>query len=1030
MSTTKTLIVQQLKNDEVRIATWESVGTRYKPGSVTITGFIRRLQTPDACFNTRGIDAGLTIDIVRKYDACRDEDVIIDGRVLTVTVVDKKTKAKTERPAKYDDLKRNFVHAYAFQFKDGHKTKLENLQASDSNPLIIFDADHLSESGMTTEDAKKALFAHPACVFAATSLGGNGVFACYRIDEAVWPKCIELGKASHQRADLIEALLRTITASTGIDYDPQCKDQTRCRAASYDAAPLIRDFASCEAIPMPDAAQIARVSEREIKRAPGRPRKYPELATDTPKRWRERMKALAGCPMGGRKSARFGAMVEAWRLHLTMGLDLALLEGEIRAACEANKLHDDAAALSSWDENWQQAQARVEAECSDVLSFEQLQDVLSRHGGAERIKDNVRVSCTTFEAWDALRAAFMRDYYPVASDKPAGAVALTPDHSAREMKAGQWQTLLKRRIYCLKEGKFASFEQASHESAFCQIRPTVDYSRPAGELKELPGRDDLRTFEINRAHEVPPIEAAYDSDAWRRALMLLGWIAHRFERPNEAQWYLSYIAQALCNVKRKPCTAIDLLCTTGGGAKSVLAMGVTQFIWGYDGAVQNVDSETRPGMPFNGSLSEALFIVDDEAPIYKGPMVEAYNEQVTDPTFKVKRKYMDVAVINSQHRFIRTSNHERIGYNGGTERRCAVFRIPAPETPLAYDTVFLDYIAPYIGLIDPKDPARRPSDYEQVRGAFIDLLRRFYNSELYFDVTKPPPASTLKDASKFLAILSDKTATRIAQWMIARKNAEGAFKRRSAIELAREVTGASFGLVELSPTEVRNACKAYPKVFNYDTNGWRLLDDAYRALTDDALDTCAPPDEWRALDEWRPQYAGDALEDIEPPLEFDEKSAGIQADAPIKAGAYDLYESSLKPTIYDDNLKQTRAYLRADLEADAPLLATARRAWRGLECPPIDLIHGPADAVGAWMIDASSCPAFPPFFTRLTGGMALAIPQVWGSAPDADRAQYVAQWAHQLAGAYERVKRWRDADIMTRLYHSMMQTCSIQRRAR
>lgn len=1025
MSTPKTPLAQPLKNDEVRIATWESVYPRRAPGNVTITGFLRRLMTPAACFNKLGVDAGLTIEIVRQYNARRDADVLIDGRVLNV--VDSETKKR--RPAKYADLKREFVRAYAFQFMDGHKTKLETLQESDCNPLIIFDADHLSENGITTEAAKKALFAHPACVFAATSLGGDGVFACYRIDEAVWPRCIQLGKASPQRAALIKALLQAITTSTGIAYDSQCTDQTRCRAASYDAAPLIRDFDACESIPMPDAAQVARVSEQKPKRSPGRPRAFPAFSTDTPKRWRERVKALAGCPMGGRKNARFGAMVEAWRLNLTMGLDLALLEQDIRAACDANKLHDDAAVLSSWDENWQKAKALAEAEYADVLSFEQFQDVLARHGGAEQIKDNVRVSCTTFEAWGALREALLRDYYPVASDKPAGAVSLTSDHTAREMKSGQWQTLLKRRVYCLKEGKFASYEQATHEYAFCQIRPTVDYSRPAGELHALPDRDGLRTFEINRAHEVPPIEAAYDSDAWERALMLFGWIARRFERPNEAQWYLSYIAQAVCNVQRKPCTAIDLLCTTGGGAKSVLAMGVTQFIWGYDGAVQNVDSETRPGMPFNGSLSEALFIVDDEAPVYKGPMVEAYNEQVTDPTFKVKRKYMDVAVINSQHRFIRTSNHERIGYNGGTERRCAVFRIPAPETPLVYDPIFSDYVAPYIGLIDPKDPARRPSDYEHVRGAFIDLLRRFYKSELYYDVTKPPPASTLKDASKFLAILSDKTAMRIAQWMIARKTAEAAFTRRSAKELAREVNGASLGTVELSPAEVRNACKAYPKVFLYNSNGFCLSEAAYRALTDDDLDACAPPDEWRPLDEWRPQYGGGACEDIEPPLEFDEKSAGVQSCAPtIKAGV-DLYEASLKPTIYDANLQKARAYLRADLEAEAPILATARRAWRGLECPPIDFIHLDAAHVGTWMIEASSCPAFPPFFTRLTGGMALALPLVWGSAPDADRAQYVAQWAHHLAGGYERVKRWRDADIMSRLYHSMMQTCAILRRA-
>ena len=516
---------------------------------------------------------------MRKYSARRDENVIIDGRPLTV--IDCKTK--TERPAKYADLKTQFVRAYAFQFKDGHKTKLDTLQASDSNPLIIFDADHLSESGITIDAAKKALFSHPACVFAATSLGGDGVFACYRIDEAVWPRCIALGKASPQRAELIEALLETITARTGIDFDPQCKDQTRCRAASYDAAPLIRDFDDCEAIPMPDAAQIARISKRETKRSPGRPAIYPAISVDTPARWQKRMKALAKCAEGGRKAARYGAMVEAWRLHLTTGLDLALLEREIRAACDANGLHADAKVLAEWDENWNNAKADADAECADVLSFEQLQAVLSRHGGAELIADNAQVSCTTFEAWRALRGALLRDYYPVASDKPAGAIAITSDHTAREIKAGQWQTLLKRRIYCLKEDKFASFEQATHEYAFCQIRPTVDYSRPAGELRALPDRDGLRVFEINRAHEVPPIEDAYDKDAWQRALMLFGWITRRFERPNEAQWYLSYIAQALCNVKRKPCTAIDLLCTTGGGAKSVLAMGVTQFIWGYDG---------------------------------------------------------------------------------------------------------------------------------------------------------------------------------------------------------------------------------------------------------------------------------------------------------------------------------------------------------------------------------------------------------------------------------------------------------------
>ena len=442
-------------------------------------------------------------------------------------------------------------------------------------------------------------------------------------------------------------------------------------------------------------------------------------------------------------------------------------------------------------------------------------------------------------------------------------------------------------------------------------------------------------------------------------------------------------------------------------------------------AVQNVDSETRPGMPFNGSLSEALFIVDDEAPIYKGPMVEAYNEQVTDPTFKVKKKYMDVVGINSQHRFIRTSNHERIGYNGGTERRCAVFRIPAPETSLANDPIFLDHIAPYIGLIDPKDPARRPADYEFVRGAFIDLLRKFYHSELYCDVTKPPPASSLKDASKYLAILSDKTAMRIAQWMIDHKTSETIFPRRSAKELAREMNDASIGF-ELSPAEVRNACKAYPKVFAYNSNGFSLFDKAYRALIADDFDVCAPADEWRPLDEWRPQYDGDAFADIEPPLAFDEKRAP-KADAPHIEARFDVYEAALKPMFYDADLQETRIFLNADLEVETPALATARRAWRGLECPPIDFIHQGADAVRAWMIDACSCPAFPAGVTRITGAVAMDLPVFWRSAPDAVRAAYIAQWAKTLAGAYERVKRWRDADIMTRLYHAMMQIIPVQK---
>lgn len=1007
----------QLKrvSEDISLALWGCVVGRPAPNSTPFSVFLNRLKTPGACFNRRGIDAGLTIEIVREAKRSGGP-LTVDGAPICIP-----DKDGQPRPATYADAKASFVCAYAFQFRHGRKTQLKQLEADDCNPLLVFDADHVND----VEATKQTLFAHPACVCAAASLGGDGVFAVMRLDEKFWPRCIDLEKAGdhEQRKGLVRAALAAITAATGVEYDPQCVDITRCRAASFDAAPLIRPYDECAPLPIPAAPLYKTRTPRTPSpspaqsgspRAPGRPAAIGGLSLDTPRAWQARIKALAKCAQGGRKAARYGAMIEAWRLHLTTGIDIDLLAAEIRHACEVNGLHNDEKVLAEWGENWSNARAAALEATANLLSLDTLRDILATPGGAERIPDNAHIAADQFEVWQALRGALLRDYFPIASDKPAGAVAIAST-TARELKTTQWQSLLKRRVFCAKTNKFATFEAATHEYQFCTIRPTVDYARPAGELRVLPDKDGLRVFEINRARAVPALNDAYDKDAWQRAQAIFQWITRRFEHPNEAQWYLSYIAQALCDVKRKPCTAIDLLCTTGGGAKSILATGVTQFIWGFNGAVQNADSETRPGQPFNGSLSEALFIVDDEAPVYRREAIEAYNGLITSPDFPVKRKYCDVDAVVSQHRFFRTSNHERIGYNGGTERRCAVFRIPAPDTSLATDMYFLEYIAPYIGLVDPKDPARRPADYELVRGAFVDLLRLFYRSELYCDVTKPPPASELKDASKYLAILSDKTAMSIAQYFINAKERTANIPRESAAKLAIYLSTEH----PINAAEVRQTCKQYRHIFVYNSNGFTLDPAAYRILTANDIDAQRPgADEWDALANWRPPYDGDIFDDGPAP-DFNERN--IRAAGPkIYNAVDDVFDLALRPNFIDPETNERRPYTVDDLRKEVPELAQARAAWRGLELPP-DIMRAPVDELRKWMIDACACPSFPAAVTRIVGALALDMRLIWQSASTPERAAYFAQYARQLSRAYEHLGRWRDADVMTRLYHAMMQ---------
>jgi hypothetical protein len=94
--------------------------------------------------------------------------------------------------------------------------------------------------------------------------------------------------------------------------------------------------------------------------------------------------------------------------------------------------------------------------------------------------------------------------------------------SGREMSAAQWQAFLRRRVFCAADDKFITFEQATHEWDWCKVRPTVDYSRPSGELRSVGvARDGLNVYEINKAREVPAVNDAYDKDAWERALALL-----------------------------------------------------------------------------------------------------------------------------------------------------------------------------------------------------------------------------------------------------------------------------------------------------------------------------------------------------------------------------------------------------------------------------------------------------------------------------------------------------------------------------
>jgi hypothetical protein len=146
-----------------------------------------------------------------------------------------------------------------------------------------------------------------------------------------------------------------------------------------------------------------------------------------------------------------------------------------------------------------------------------------------------------------------------------------------------------------------------------------------------------------------------------------------------------------------------------------------------------------------------------------------------------------------------------------------------------------------------------------------------------------------------------------------------------------------------------------------------------------------------------------------------------QASARKIEARLDLFEAGRKlpASAFNGGADDGRIYADADLLAEIPALAAARDAWRGLELPP-DVMRTDAQRMAHWMMTACACPAFPPGLTRLAGAIALDLPVFWQGAPMAARAAYVAIFARDLCAAYERVERWRDADICGRLYHAMM----------
>lgn len=91
------------------------------------------------------------------------------------------------------------------------------------NGLLCLDFDEADNPGQTPEDMKATLAQFDEIFYAATSVGGKGVFALVKTNNT--------DAANHPR---LCDFMRTAFLGAGLFADPSCKDVSRLRFASYD----------------------------------------------------------------------------------------------------------------------------------------------------------------------------------------------------------------------------------------------------------------------------------------------------------------------------------------------------------------------------------------------------------------------------------------------------------------------------------------------------------------------------------------------------------------------------------------------------------------------------------------------------------------------------------------------------------------------------------------------------------------------------------------------------------------------------
>ena len=721
---------------ELKVVIHAALNARGNAQVVTLQDVARQIKTPGANMNALAKQAGVTT-------------------------------LEALRGANYDANKRTMCYAFNFQSHNPKKTKIAQYEAADLNPLIVFDADHL-DTPADVEAAKRALFDHPACIMAGASLSGAGVFAVFRLSDMFWGAALDLqAQDEARRKALVRAQFEAIQDATGvqfagktnkggaIQYDAACLDPSRLRVCSYDPDLLERPFNDAEPMEMP---QIPNISDRVIQAAADLTARASSI-TVVCNDWAKAVKRYEKLSAGGRHNARYVLAIKAGELIAQGRLDEAQARADIERASVANGLY-----VERPDErNDHQVDKGIEegkAHYANVLTLAQFEELLQRPGALLEMRD-LDISGESRDVRRVISDALARDYVPLASDRDANPGAIDLARNIVLTKS-EWSNVRAREFYALHDKKRVCVNQIGgvwRELAECN--PVIDYSSPAGQLKELAPKASRRQFTLNMRPEMP-LDALYDETHWAHALRLLQWIAGRFSVLDEARYYISYLAQAFVCASDKPGACIDLLCTVGGTGKSMLATGVPRFIWGAE-AIKERTKSTMPGETFNGDIWKGLFIVHDEAKPYNSNAITAFNAEVTGQQFPVLRKGKDAVYVPSQHRFIRTSNYEDLGYNGGTERRNAIFALRFVQDQ--QEQTFVEDIAPYIGVKTPE--SARPADYLNVRAAFCDILRKWYcDKTMYWDVVKcPPPQSELKANAKAASVTRDAMALAIVHAM-------------------------------------------------------------------------------------------------------------------------------------------------------------------------------------------------------------------------------------------------------------------------